>query len=290
MSASPPVAGAGAGGSPLGASRLPASPGDIKACCVSGYQSDLVALILGESYHPGGAALTRRLAAFVGVGAGDEVVDVASGPGSTALLLAREYGAAVTGVDLGAAAVDAATARAEAEGCAGATSGRARFVVGDAEALPLPEGSADVVVSECALCTFPDKASAAAEMARVLRPGGRLGLSDVVVEADRLDPDLADLAGWVACLGDARSADGYAAILEDAGFDAVEVERHDEALADMVDRIDARLSALAMAGSGALGGVDLAAVKRRLGVARRAVAEGSAGYALIRAVRRDAEA
>lgn len=267
------------------ARTLPAEPSAIKTCCAAGYQSDLVALILGESYHPGGAALTRRLAEAVGLSAGDDVVDVASGPGTSALLLAREYSAAVTGVDLGALSVDAANARAVDAGVEGSGAGLVRFVVGDAERLPLPDASLDVVVSECALCTFPDKAAAAGEMARVLRVGGRVGITDVVIESESLDSELADLAGWIACLADARPVAGYRAILSSAGLDTVVVERHDKALMDMIDTIDARISALAMVGAEALSGVDLVGVRRRVAAARRAVSEGTAGYVLIVATR-----
>jgi arsenite methyltransferase len=91
------------------------------------------------------------------------VLDVAGGRGGTALLLAREYGAVVTGVDLSAANVAVAAAAA---GLAD------RDRLGDAEALPLPAGGVDVVMCECAFCTFPDKPTAATEFARVLRPVG----------------------------------------------------------------------------------------------------------------------
>lgn len=261
------------------------APSQIKSCCAAGYQSDLVALILGESYHPGGADLTRRLADVVGLAAGQEVVDVASGPGSTALLLAREYSAAVVGVDLGAVSVEAAETRAGDAGVAGTGPGLVRFLVGDAERLPLPDASVDVVVSECALCTFPDKAAAAKEMARVLRPGGQVAITDVVVDPDKLDPELADLAGWIACLADARPTEGYRQILANAGLDTTVVERHDPALGNMIDMIDARITALAMAGTAALADIDIASVRRRIGTARRAVGDGTAGYALMVATR-----
>lgn len=260
-------------------------PSVIKACCAAGYQSDLVGLILGESFHPGGARLTRRLAEAVGLSGGQEVLDVASGPGSTAVLLAREYSVAVVGVDLAAASVDAANARADQAGTYGIGPGLVRFVTGDAEGLPLEDASVDVVVSECALCTFPDKVAAAGEMARVLRPGGRVGITDVVVDSERLDPELADLAGWIACLADARTTDGYRDILSSAGLATVEVERHDQALRDMIDMIDARIGALAMAGAAPLAEVDLTAVRRRITAARRAVEDGTAGYALMVAAR-----
>ena len=260
---------------------LPAEPAEIKACCAAGYQSDVVALILGESYHPGGAALSHRLAGAVGVTDGCEVLDVASGPGSTAMLLAREFRASVLGVDLGEGAVAQASRRAADAGMLGHGPGQVHFEVGDAERLPLADASVDVVVSECALCTFPDKLAAAAEMARVVRRGGRIGITDVVLDPARLDPELADLAGWVACLADARPVEGYQAIFGSAGLETVSVERHDEALGDMIDMIDARITALAMARSAALADVDLASVRRRVAVARRAVADGVAGYALM---------
>jgi len=260
---------------------LPGAPSEIKACCAAGYQSDVVALILGESFHPGGAALTRRLAGAVGVSAGREVLDVASGPGATAMLLARELGASVVGVDLAEGSVAQANRRAADAGMAGHGPGRVRFEVGDAERLPLPDASVDIVVSECALCTFPDKEAAAAEMARVVRPGGRIGITDVVVDPARLDPELADLAGWIACLADARPVEGYRAVFASAGLETVLVEHHDQALGDMIDMIDARITALAMARSEALADVDLPSVRRRIAAARRAVADGVAGYVLM---------
>ncbi|MGH3265364.1 MAG: methyltransferase type 11, partial [Trebonia sp.] len=61
-------------------------PADIKACCTAAYGSDAVALLLGDAYHPGGQALTRRLAGILGLSPGQRVADVASGPGATALL------------------------------------------------------------------------------------------------------------------------------------------------------------------------------------------------------------
>jgi ubiquinone/menaquinone biosynthesis C-methylase UbiE len=148
---------------------------ETKACCARSYQSDVVALILGESYHPGGLELTRRLARSLDVRSGQKVLDVASGPGATAFLLAAEFGVDVEGVDLGEQSVAKANARAAEQG----VDDRVRFTVGDAERLPLPDGSVDAVVCECAFCTFPDKPTAARELARVLRPGGRFALVEM---------------------------------------------------------------------------------------------------------------
>ncbi|MGI8752354.1 MAG: class I SAM-dependent methyltransferase [Acidimicrobiales bacterium] len=262
-----------------------ADPAVIKACCAAGYQSDLVALILGDSYHPGGPALTRHLADALGVTAGQRVLDVASGPGSTALLLAEEYGATVEGVDLGTEAVEAANRLAREAGFGGEAGTRVTFRVGDAERLPVADGSVDVVISECALCTFPDKATAVGEMARVLRSGGQVGITDVTMDPDRLDPELADLAGWIACLADARPLDGYRELMTAAGLSVKVTEHHDAALERMIDMIDARITALAMIGTPALAGVDLEAVRRRVRAAKAAVVDGVAGYVLLVAVR-----
>jgi hypothetical protein len=79
-----------------------ATADEVKACCAATYSSDVVALLLGYSYHPGGLALTRRLAARLGLAAGQRVLDVAAGRGGSGLLLAAEFGVTVDGVDLSA--------------------------------------------------------------------------------------------------------------------------------------------------------------------------------------------
>ncbi|MPY99283.1 MAG: methyltransferase domain-containing protein, partial [Actinophytocola sp.] len=153
------------------------SADEAKACCAASYGNDAVALVLGESYHPVGLALTRRLAECLRLRTGHRVVDVASGPGATARMLATEYDVDVDGVDLGESTVaNAREATAEA-----GLSAKVRFHVGDAERIPLPDAAFDALVCECAFCTFPDKATAAAEFARVLRPGGRVGITDVTI-------------------------------------------------------------------------------------------------------------
>lgn len=134
----------------------PNDPGTVKACCATAYGIDLIALLLGESYHPGGVALTHRLASVVGLRPGQQVLDVASGIGTTALVLAASYDVEVTGVDLGERQISRARARAVDAGL----DGQVRFELGDAEQLPFADASFDVIVSECAFCTFPDKATA----------------------------------------------------------------------------------------------------------------------------------
>lgn len=249
----------------------------IKACCTATYGTDAVALVLGETYHPGGLALTRHLADTLGLRAGDRVADIAAGPGTTARLLAAEYGVTVDGIDLGESTVEQARVVTEQAGLSSAV----RFHRGDAERLPLPDTTFDAVTCECAFCTFPDKATAAAEFARVLRPGGRVGITDVT--AENLPAELATLAAWVACIADARPVEQYAHILDAAGLRVTHTERHDTALTAMIDQIEARMTALHMLQPDRLraAGVDVDAVLRYVNLARRAAADGLLGYALI---------
>jgi ubiquinone/menaquinone biosynthesis C-methylase UbiE len=250
---------------------------DVKLCCATAYQHDAVALILGESYHPGGLDLTRRVARTIELRPGDRVLDLASGPGTTAFLLASEFGVEVDGVDLGDLTVAKANATAASEGL----GEQVRFHLGDAERIPLPDASVDAVVCECAFCTFPDKKTAAAEMARVLKPGGRVGITDVALDPARLDAELKTLAGWVACLADARPVAEYVELLAGAGLTVTHTEAHDDALARMIDQIDARLVAFRMAKVAALESIDFDTARERAALAARAVADGIAGYSLL---------
>ncbi|HEX2063643.1 MAG TPA: methyltransferase domain-containing protein, partial [Acidimicrobiales bacterium] len=183
----------------------------------------------------------------------------------------------VGGVDLGDQSVASANSLAAQRGM----SEQVRFEVGDAERLPLDDASVDAVVCECAFCTFPDKATAATEMARVLRPGGRLGITDVVVDRGRLDAELRTLAGWVACLADARPAEEYEALLGAAGLRVTHREPHDAALARMIEQIDARLVAFRLAQVPARAGIDFDRARERTALAAKAVEDGIAGYTLM---------
>ncbi|MGH3645833.1 MAG: class I SAM-dependent methyltransferase [Micromonosporaceae bacterium] len=257
----------------------PTTAEQLKSCCASTYSQDAVALLLGDSYHPGGLALTRRLAARLALRPGTRVLDVASGRGGTALLLAEEFGVQANGVDLSPANVALARGAAAARGLAD----RVGFVAGDAERLPYPDGSFDAVISECAFCTFPDKPTAAAELARVLRAGGRLGLTDVTADPARLPEELTGLAAWIACVADARPLPEYTELLAAAGIRVRETERHDAAMTRMIDQIEARLTVVQLTArdrAQALG-LDFDRAAPVLAAARAAVADGALGYALL---------
>jgi arsenite methyltransferase len=258
-----------------------ADPATVKACCATAYGFDLVGLFLGESYHPGGAPLSRRLADRLALRPGDRVLDVAAGIGTTGLLLAAERDVDVIGIDLGASQVARARRRAADAGL----DRRARFEVGDAERLPVDDAGFDAAVCECAFCTFPDKHTAATELARALRPGGRVGITDVWLDPGRLDPELQGLAGRVACLADARPIDEVCGILERAGLTVTHVERHDQALVETIDRVATRLRALRLVDLPILRRFDLARGVELADRAALAGERGEGGYMLLTATK-----
>lgn len=256
---------------------------EIKACCATAYSSAAVRWLIGESLHPGGLALTTRLARRLDVGAGDVVVDVASGPGTSAIEIARTGACTVIGVELAAANVELATARAAEAGLAG----RVNFVQGDAEALPLRDSTVDGAICECSLCLFPDKDAAVQELARVLRPGARIALSDVTAVAESLPSELRTVSGWTACIADARPLVETASLFERAGFVVDELEQRDELLAELIERVDGRLrfASFLQEGipdrfrEGLTGALDL------VSTARAAVDAGVLGYGILEATR-----
>lgn len=236
-------------------------------------------MLLGESFHPGGLELTRRLGVLLDLSPGMRVLDVAAGTGESAIFLAKEFGCRIVGLDLGADNIREANARAEAAG----VSGPATFHQGDAESMQFEPAGFDRVICECAFCTFPDKDAAAREFARVLRPGGRVGLSDLT-RMGELPRDLEGLLAWVACIADARPVADYQSYLENAGFRLTLAEPHDGALAQMARDVQGRLLGLElMAGLGKLdlAGADLSQAKQFARAAMKAIQEKKLGYALM---------
>ena len=252
----------------------------VKACCASVYGSAAARYLLGERLHPGGAELTSRLIGALEAHHGQRFADIACGPGASALQLARETGCEVIGIDLSPQnVVDASRWAAEA-----GLADRVSFTCGDAESLPLADASIDGALCECALCTFPEKAAAAAELARVLRPGARVALSDVTV-AGELPPELRTLAAWVACIADARSLAQIGALLEDAGLSVRLTETHEGALVDLLEQVEVRIRAARVLAPAAVGAESVERGLELLSAAREAVKDEKLGYAVVVAER-----
>ncbi|HSG15767.1 MAG TPA: methyltransferase domain-containing protein [Anaerolineae bacterium] len=252
---------------------------EIKACCAAVYESDWARLLLGDSFHPGGPILTERLGSLMELGPNSRVLDVAAGTGGSALFLAERFGCEVVGIDYSRESVALANAAAAEAGLAG----RVRFELGDAEQLPFDNGSFDAVICECAFCTFPDKTKAAAEIARVLRPSGRLGLSDLT-RSGSLPAELEGLLAWIACIADAQPVDRYVEYLASAGLTVNQVETHDEALSQTVSDVRARLlgaELLVKLKKIDLPGADFEQARIIARSAAEAIRDGKLGYALL---------
>jgi arsenite methyltransferase len=152
---------------------------------------------------------------------GETVLDLGSGGGIDVILSAKRVGETGTAYGLDMTDEMLALARHNARE-AGITN--ARFLKGVIEQIPLPAGSVDVVISNCVVNLSTDKPAVLAEMSRVLRPGGRIGISDVVAE-DRLSPsERAQRGSYVGCIAGALSQSEYVAGLEAAGFEQISVE------------------------------------------------------------------
>jgi len=261
----------------------PADAGRLKSCCAAVYQSDFAQLLLGDSFHPGGMKLTERLGILLELGLATRVLDVASGKGESAIFLAQHFGCEVVGIDFGAENVAEASRRAAAAGL----EHLATFVQGDAEQIGFPDASFHAVICECAFCTFPDKSKAAAEFTRVLKPAGRVGLSDLT-RSGPLPSELEGLLAWLSCIADARPEDEYVGYLNAAGLSGEQIERHNQALAEMVRDIQGKLlgAELMVKLQGLnLPGLDLDQAKTMARAAADAVRAGLLGYSLVTARR-----
>jgi ubiquinone/menaquinone biosynthesis C-methylase UbiE len=136
---------------------------------------------------------------------------------------------------------------------------------------------------ECAFCTFPNKATAAAEFTRVLRAGGRVGISDLTRVADPL-PELDGLLAWIACIGDAQPIESYAGWLAGAGLALKASSPRNECLQAMVDQIRNKLLlADIMIGLKKLDlpGLDIQQAKQFAVAAADAIKHNKLGYAIL---------
>ncbi|BEP13571.1 hypothetical protein acdb102_18820 [Acidothermaceae bacterium B102] len=147
--------------------------------------------------------------------AGERVLDLGSGGGIDVLLSARRVGP--TGFAYGVDMTDEMLALAR-ENAAAAGATNVEFVKGTIEDLPLPDASVDVVISNCVINLSTDKPAVIAEMFRVLTPGGRIGISDVVAEDHLSESDRAERGSYVGCIAGALSRTEYLVGLTAAGF------------------------------------------------------------------------
>lgn len=158
------------------------------------------------------------------LGSGECVLDLGSGSGMDSLLAARQVGSAgqVVGLDMTDEQLDKSRRLAAEAGLE-----QVEFRRGYIEDPPVPDASIDVVISNGVLNLSADKAAVFAQVARVLRPGGRLALSDIVTERALPDSVTCNVGLWAACIGGAMQNDAYQEAIERAGL-AIEVVRRND--------------------------------------------------------------
>ena len=202
----------------------------------------------GEFHFEMGRALTERLgypredldripqdaiASFAGVGyyfhlanlqPGESVVDLGSGSGTDTFVAALKVGeqGSVVGIDM----TDAQREKSEALRDA-ARLGQVTYHKGYIEDLPMGDGTVDAVISNGVINLSPDKAAVFAETARVLKPGGRLAIADIVSDHQLPETISCNADLWAACIGGAMQVDDYRTAIEAAGMKVAQIETND---------------------------------------------------------------
>jgi ubiquinone/menaquinone biosynthesis C-methylase UbiE len=153
---------------------------------------------------------------------GETVLDLGSGAGADVLISARRVGAngRAIGLDMTDEMLEHARANAAEAGAE-----NVEFVKGYIEDIPLPDASVDVVISNCVINLAADKGKVLAEAGRVLRPGGRFAVSDVIADAGMDEATRADMAAWTGCIAGALTEEEFVTKLADAGLVDVEIRQ-----------------------------------------------------------------
>ncbi len=152
---------------------------------------------------------------------GDTVLDLGSGAGADVLISARRVGPTgrVIGLDMTPEMLELARANAREVGVE-----NVEFLQGYLERVPLPDASVDVVISNCVINLAADKRVVLAEAARVLRPGGRFAVADVVADPGMDEATRKDMEQWTGCVAGALTEAEYREALADAGFEEVQIQ------------------------------------------------------------------
>jgi len=178
--------------------------------------------------------------AIAGLAEGEAVLDLGSGGGLDCFLAAKKVGLSgrVVGLDMSADMIQLARRNARSVGAE-----NVQFRLGEMEEMPFPDGSFDVVISNCVINLSPDKDAVLRECHRVLKPGGRLRVSDIVWTREPSEEERGDLASWTACVAGALTADDYVSKLRAAGFRDVRVEQKGDPGTPVVNLFSAYISA-----------------------------------------------
>ena len=245
------------------------------------YEDCFFEIILKDVLHPGGLELTERLANFADIDEKSSVLDIASGKGKSAIFLAKNFNCSIIGVDLSKGIVRKAIDLANTEMFS--DRNKISFKVSDAEKLPFKTGAFDVVISECALCLFPNKKSALTEMYRVLKDDGKIALSDVTLE--NTSRELKNKLLFFGCLTGAEALIVLQKMIEDIGFTDVNAIDSSQAVVDLYKSVKRRRyllkHLLKVVGNSKNGDVNVKNLVEFGKTAEQLILEGKLGYGII---------
>ena len=200
----------------------------VSSCCGSPSTAEDISAKIGYSVEelksvPEGANLglgCGNPVALASLREGETVLDLGSGPGLDCFLAANAVGEKGTaiGVDMTHEMLEKARENARKGGY-----DNVEFRLGEIENLPVADGSVDVIISNCVINLSPDKARVFSEAFRVLKPGGRLMVSDIVLEGELPEVILESAGAYVGCISGSMLKEEYLGLMEKAGFGGIEI-------------------------------------------------------------------
>jgi arsenite methyltransferase len=253
------------------------APTEFKSCCANLYADETLLFLLGPSLHPGGLDLTKKLAERLEISESDTLLDVACGVGSTVSFLESNYKCSTVGIDLSKKLTGKASAAFKTR--------RLGFATADGENLPFESESFDVVISECSLCLMPESHRGIMEAFRVLKHGGRIGITDIAVGGP-LPAELDNVLMSMLCVSRKVAWQDYSTIVEAAGLEKIEISDESASLVRMLEGIKKRLllaELLRATGKLSVGPEQIAMGKRLSALARSAMDEHRLGYIMLAA-------
>ena len=202
-------------------------------CCHIFYEQDWVRQLALESFHPGGADLTRKMVQFMALRPGARIADLGCGVGTSAMMLAAEDGLSVRAIDFSQLNIDYAQSKLN-EHDGGALD--IVFQQASADQLPWDAGSLDGAIAECTLSLFQDKSAALQDIKRCLKAEAQLAITDMVIGPNLPAELRQQLAPWT-CIADTLSVDGYKNLFTENGFSLLADMDESQGLYDLMAQI-----------------------------------------------------